>query len=254
MNTPSNTPPNARQNAGNPTPSGTTIDQEEIQRFSKIGAAWWDPDGPMRPLHRLNPFRRDWIGQQIGDPVEGKTLLDIGCGGGLVSEEMARLGLTITGIDADAEGIAAATAHAHQSGLSIQYRTATSSDLLAERQSFDVVLALEIIEHTADPEAFQAEVAALAKPGGLVIASTLNRTVKSFLGGKLAAEYLLGWVPRGTHEWRKFVKPSEMASGFRRHGLAPVDMTGIGWDPTTDGFRASKDMSINYIMAFRKQG
>jgi len=242
-----------------------TVDAAEIGRFSRIGTAWWDPEGPMRPLHRLSPFRTAWIWQQCAaafdrpvggteTPLTGLAALDIGCGGGLVSEPVARMGATVTGIDADAEGIAAATAHAEADGLAIDYRVATSGDLVAEGRRFDIVLALEIIEHTADPERFQAEVAQLCRPRGLVIASTLNRTVKSYLGGVLAAEYLLGWVPRGTHDWRKFVKPSEMAAGFRRHGLTIQDMTGIAWDPQTDCFRASKDLSINYIMALRKAG
>ncbi|MCR9257988.1 MAG: bifunctional 2-polyprenyl-6-hydroxyphenol methylase/3-demethylubiquinol 3-O-methyltransferase UbiG [Alphaproteobacteria bacterium] len=242
-----------------------TVDREEIDRFSTIGAEWWDPEGPMRPLHRLSPFRTAWIWQQCATlldrpvagadrPLDGLTLLDIGCGGGLVSEPMAELGAAVTGIDADEKGIAAAKAHAADSGLEIDYRCATSGDLLAEGLSFDIVLALEIIEHTADPMLFQEEVAALCKPGGLVIASTLNRTVASYLGGVLAAEYLLGWVPRGTHDWRKFIKPSEMAAGFRPHGLGIREMAGVSWEPTTDSFRASRDFSINYIMAFRKDG
>jgi 2-polyprenyl-6-hydroxyphenyl methylase / 3-demethylubiquinone-9 3-methyltransferase len=238
----------------------TTVDAKEIENFAKDAAQWWDVNGPFAPLHKLNPVRLSYLRTQIDDhygcdpkdlsPYKNLSVLDIGCGGGLVCEPMARLGASITGIDADAQAIAAAKDHAVQSGLTIDYRAVTTADL---QQQYDVVLALEIIEHVSDPAQFVREVAALAKPGGLVIFSTLNRTVKSYALGIVAAEYVLRWVPAGTHTWKKFVKPSELSRLMRAGGLTPKNIQGMVYHPLNKKFALSaNDTDVNYFMSARK--
>jgi 2-polyprenyl-6-hydroxyphenyl methylase/3-demethylubiquinone-9 3-methyltransferase len=243
----------------------TTVDTAEIAHFARDSARWWDEDGPFRPLHRLNPIRisyiRDRLCARFGrDPaslrsLEGLKILDAGCGGGLACEPLARLGAKVTGIDADASAIQAARAHAGEQALEIDYRAATTGDLArgGMKEKFDAVLALEIIEHVAAPEQFVHECVALCRPGGLVIFSTLNRTPKSFALGIVAAEYILGWVPRGTHSWKKFVRPSELAALVRAAGAAPADQAGLVFSPRTGGFALSKtDMDVNYFQTAEK--
>jgi len=261
-----------------------TVDAKEIENFAKDSAQWWDEDGPFRPLHRLNPVRLTYIKDQICarydrdtkslKPFKGLSILDIGCGGGLVCEPMARLGATITGIDADANAIAVAKDHAAQGGLDVIYKCASTDSLLSssagQRLSsppragirmpaqgghdkegmFDVVLALEIVEHVADVDGFVDDCVNLCKPDGLIIFSTLNRTPRSFLLGKIAAEYILGWVPQGTHDWKKFLKPSELAKSIRAAGGELNNLTGMVFDPIKGGFKLSDhDVSVNYFAA-----
>ena len=237
-----------------------TIDESEIERFSRLAATWWDPDGPMRPLHRLNPVRigyvRDRIAAHFGRdakslrPFTGLGLLDLGCGAGLLAEPMARLGCQVTGVDATKESIEVARRHAEDGGLAIDYRIATAEDLAAAGERFDAVLALEIVEHVADVDLFLAAAASLVKPGGVLVLSTLSRTAKSFLMAIVGAEYVLGWLPRGTHEWRRFVRPSELVPPLRRAGLRVKDLTGVAYDPLAAEWRlAPRDLDVNY-MAF----
>jgi 2-polyprenyl-6-hydroxyphenyl methylase/3-demethylubiquinone-9 3-methyltransferase len=240
-----------------------TVDPEEIARFAARAEAWWDPEGSFRPLHRLNPVRLGFIRQQLVAhfgrnvsslrPFEGLSLLDIGCGGGLIAEPMSRLGFAVTGIDADAEAVDVARAHAEASGLSIDYRAAAAESLAGTGQRFDVVLALEIIEHVADRAAFLGCLGVLATIGGAFIGATLNRTVQSFALAIVGAEYLLGWLPHGTHDWRKFVRPSEFVLGLRRNGLQPTRMAGISYDPARGTWARSNDLGVNYmVMAVRR--
>jgi 2-polyprenyl-6-hydroxyphenyl methylase/3-demethylubiquinone-9 3-methyltransferase len=238
--------------------AATSIDTAEIEKFSRIAADWWNPSGPFRPLHRLNPARLSYIRQQAirhfgrdGDmavPLTGLTALDIGCGGGLVAEPIARMGGEVTAVDVDANAIAAARTHAGERELHIDYRVGAAEDLVAEGGRFDIVLALEIVEHVADRDAFLAMLGSLVAHGGLCILSTLNRTLPSLALGIGAAEYLLRWVEPGTHDWRKFVKPSELASGLRHAGFELVDLTGLAFDPLKGAFRlAAGNVAINYF-------
>lgn len=260
-----------------------TVNQEEIQNFSKDSSHWWDEKGPFKPLHRLNPVRLDYIKQQICGhfdrdykglkTYEGLDILDIGCGGGLVCEPMARLGGTVTGIDADENAIAVATEHAAAENLDIKYLNTSSDQLLMSSpppcgdlgntkqtpaqdgsdNRYDVVLALEIIEHVDNQDLFVKNVMDLCKPDGLVILSTLNRNPKSFALGIVAAEYILGWVPKGTHNWKKFVKPSELSKMVRQHGGKPNDICGLAYNPFKDEFLlAPKDLDMNYLMSVKK--
>lgn len=242
-----------------------TVDTKEIQNFSKDADRWWDLSGPFAPLHRLNPARLGYIRAQAEKhfgldsknlkPFADLSILDIGCGGGLVCEPMARLGGDVTGIDADETGIKAAQSHATQSGLTINYR-ATSSDVLRhEKKRFDIVLALEIVEHVADVDGFVDDCVDLCKPGGLIIFSTLNRTAKSYALGIIAAEYILRWVPQGTHQWKKFLKPSELARTIRNAGGAPQDISGLTHNPLTRDFTIDPhDVAVNYFITATKAG
>lgn len=240
-----------------------TVDAKEIEIFAKDSLHWWDEDGPFRPLHRLNPIRLSYFKDRICErydlntkslrPYAGLSILDIGCGGGLVCEPMARLGASVTGIDADANAIAVAQNHAKQSGLDIDYRAVSTDGLIQSNKKYDVVLALEIVEHVADVEKFVGHALSLCKSGGIVIFSTLNRTPKSFLLGKVAAEYILGWVPKGTHDWKKFLKPSELACAIRHAGGEPAHIEGLVFDPVKGGFkRSTRDMDVNYFLTVKK--
>jgi len=237
-----------------------TIDTAEIERFSRLSAEWWEPDGPFRPLHRLNPVRIDYIRNRAAvhfrrdprgpTPLAGLSVFDLGCGGGLVSEPMARLGARVTALDADANAIAAARAHAAACAMEIDYRVGGPEDLAASGKRFDLVLALEVIEHVADRAAFVAMVGALVAPGGLLILSTLNRTMTSLVLGVGVAEYILRWVEPRTHDWRKFVRPSELARDVRRAGFDLVDLTGLVFDPLRGAFKLKPDdVRVNYFAA-----
>lgn len=235
------------------------VDPDEVARFEAQAARWWDPDGEAKPLHRINPVRlqfiHDRLAAQFGrdgkslKPFAGLTLLDIGCGAGLVSEPMARLGFAVTGIDAAADMIAAARTHADEAGLAIDYRTATAETLVAAEARFDAVLALEVVEHVPDHDAFLGAAARLVAPGGALIVSTLNRTPRAFFLGIVAAEHILRWVPAGTHNWRRFRRPSELAGVLRRHGLRVDAIAGIGYDPVRDRSQLTSDIAVNYLLA-----
>lgn len=244
-------------NIESPGSASSTASPDEIAKFSRLADAWWDPAGAFKPLHKFNPARirfiRDRLAQHFGRetdgaiPFAGLRLLDIGCGGGLISEPMARLGFQTTGLDASEENIATARTHAARSGLPIDYRAGTPEEL-TDVEGFDAVLALEVVEHVADVPAFVMAAAAVVKPGGVLILATLNRTAKGFLLGKLAAEYVLRWVPAGTHDWRKFVRPSELASAVRHAGLQVSEIAGLSFDIVTDSWRTSRDVDVNYMM------
>jgi 2-polyprenyl-6-hydroxyphenyl methylase/3-demethylubiquinone-9 3-methyltransferase len=238
----------------------STIDAAEVAKFERSAAAWWDPTGEAAPLHRLNPCRLDYIAAQLSaqfgrdprapEPLAGLRLIDVGCGGGLVAEPMARLGAAVTGVDAGETAIAVARAHAEAAGLSVDYRATTAESLVEAGEIFDAALALEVVEHVADPDALLRALAALVRPGGLVILSTLNRTPASFLKVVLGAEYVLRWLPPGTHDWRRFLKPDELAAAAVRAGLAPVDRTGMVFQPLTGRWRLDPaDLSANYLLA-----
>ncbi|MGF1447430.1 MAG: bifunctional 2-polyprenyl-6-hydroxyphenol methylase/3-demethylubiquinol 3-O-methyltransferase UbiG [Pikeienuella sp.] len=241
------------------------VDAGEIAKFEAMAAEWWDPEGKFRPLHMLNPCRLDYVVSQIAavharDPAaprafEGLSLVDIGCGGGLLSEPMARLGAGVTGIDPAARNIPVARLHAEQSGLEIDYRVATAEQLVDEGACFDVVLNMEVVEHVADPAAYMRACADLLAPGGVMITSTVNRTAKSFALAIVGAEYVLRWLPRGTHEWRKFVTPDELSDMMAAAGLAQLDATGFVFNPITWTWRLSpRDLSVNYVTAAVKPG
>lgn len=235
-----------------------TIDPAEAARFAAIAGEWWDARGKFRPLHALNPprlrFIRDNLAAHFGRdplrprPLAGLRLLDIGCGGGLIAEPMVRLGGEVTGVDAAPENIAVAARHAQEAGLSIDYRSGTAEELAAAGKRFDAVLALEIVEHVADLPLFFRACAELVRPGGAFVLSTLNRTAKSFLLGKIGAEYVLRWLPRGTHDWRRFVTPAEAAAGLRPHGLRVEAVGGLGYDMLADEWVLSGDVDVNYML------
>jgi 2-polyprenyl-6-hydroxyphenyl methylase/3-demethylubiquinone-9 3-methyltransferase len=226
---------------------GTAIGAE-IAKFDRLAAEWWDPRGPMAPLHAMNPARMGWIIERLGGTLDGLRVLDVGCGAGLASEALARAGARVTGLDAAASALGAARAHAAGQGLEIDYREGMPETL--EESGFDAVIALEVIEHVADREAFCRQLARLVKPGGPVFLSTLNRTPRSFLMAKLGAEYLLRLLPVGTHDWRMFVRPAELGADLRAAGLRVADIAGLTMGPG-GGWRISRDVGVNYIAMAR---
>jgi len=240
--------------------STTTIDPAEVAKFEAMAAEWWDPNGKFKPLHMLNPCRLDYICGQIAAefdrdlrqprPFEGLRLLDIGCGGGLLSEPMARLGAEVIGADAAAGNLPVARIHAEQSGLTIDYRHTTAEDLAAAGERFDVVLNMEVVEHVADPLAYLTACHDLLKPGGLMLCSTINRNPKSFAVAIFGAEVVMRWLPRGTHDWAKFITPDELQDLIRRAGLEPVDRKGMVFNPLRWSWSLSeRDLSVNYVTA-----
>lgn len=240
-------------------PQISSIDPAEVAKFQAMAAEWWDPQGKFKPLHMLNPTRLEYVTTQIAAqfgrdrddarPFDGLTILDIGCGGGLMAEPMARLGARVTGADAATGNISVARLHAEAQGLEIDYRATTSEALAAEGHSYDVVMALEIVEHVADPADFIVTCRDLVKPGGLLIQSTLNRNAKSFLMGIIGAEWVMRWLPKGTHDWRRFITPDELATMTSATGLNVVDRCGMVFNPLGWSWSLShRDLSVNYAM------
>jgi len=241
----------------------TTVDPSEIAKFEAMAAEWWDPNGKFKPLHMLNPCRLDYLTSQIAEefdrdlgqnrPFDGLRLLDIGCGGGLLCEPMARLGATVVGVDAAGGNIPVAQAHARQSGLTIDYRHTTAEAMAEAGEAFDVVLNMEVVEHVADPLAYLAACQRLLNPGGLHLCSTINRTAKSFAAAIVGAEYVMRWLPRGTHDWARFITPDELYDLLRRAGFDPVDRKGFQFNPVSWRWSLSdRDLSVNYVTASLK--
>ena len=242
----------------------TTVDPAEVAKFEAMAAEWWDPNGKFKPLHMLNPCRLDYITSQIAAefdrdltqpmPFKRLRILDIGCGGGLLSEPMARLGATVVGADAAPRNIPVAQVHAEQSGLQIDYRHTTAEDLAAAGEQFDVVLNMEVVEHVSDPQGYLTACQMLLKSNGLMICSTLNRNPKSFVMAIIGAEYVMRWLPKGTHDWNKFITPDELYALIQGAGLEPVDKKGMVFNPVSWGWSlSSRDLSCNYVTASVKR-
>jgi 2-polyprenyl-6-hydroxyphenyl methylase/3-demethylubiquinone-9 3-methyltransferase len=245
-----------------------SVDQRELDQFERLGGEWWSEKGPMRPLHRMNPVRVRWMRDAmidhfvafdggVRDPeslrsLEGLSILDIGCGGGILCEPLSRMGADVLGIDPAPGNIEIARAHAEETGAPAVYRAATAEDLAAEGARFDVVCAMEVVEHVVDPAAFIATACSMVKPGGLFFASTLNRTAKSFALAIVGAEYILRWVPPGTHQWEKFVTPAELEDAIVAAGLELHALAGVSYNPLRDAWSASRDLDVNYMVVARR--
>ena len=242
--------------------ASSTVDHAEVARFEKIARTWWDASGPMGTLHKFNPIRlteiRDqaalhWSrGIETGRPLEGLTLLDVGCGGGLLCEPLTRLGACVTGIDPAPTNIEVAKLHAAQSGIAIDYRQIAVEELVAAGERFDIVLAMEVVEHVSDVGAFIAAASNAVKPGGLLFMATLNRTLKAYALAIIGAEYVLGWLPKGTHQWDKFVTPKELEEAIGSNGLEVFHRCGVIFNPFFNRWQLSRDMDVNYMVAARK--
>jgi 2-polyprenyl-6-hydroxyphenyl methylase / 3-demethylubiquinone-9 3-methyltransferase len=238
--------------------ASSSIDPAEVERFSRIAAEWWDPKGKFAPLHKFNPTRLAFIRDQAlhrfgrdpkaRRPFEGLRLLDIGCGGGLLSEPMSRLGFTVVAVDASERNIGTASTHAAEQGLAVDYRCSTAEALLAAGETFDLVLNMEVIEHVADPRQFLRDCAAMIRPGGLMVVATLNRTLKAFALAKVGAEYVLRWLPAGTHDWSKFLKPDELRGFLTDEAVAVDGPFGVVFDPLSGRWSQSHDADVNYMM------
>ncbi len=242
-----------------------SVDDSEVAKFAALAESWWDSEGPFRPLHKFNPVRIRFIRDRLAghfnrdplapEPLAGLRLLDIGCGGGLLTEPLTRLGATVVGIDATEKNIRIAALHAEQGGLSIDYRHTTAEALDEAGERFDAVLNMEVVEHVADVDAFLTASGNLVGSGGLMIAATLNRTAKSFALAIVGAEYVLRWLPRGTHDWRRFVRPSELAAGLRHAGMTVTSLTGVVFNPLTGIWSLSeRDLDVNYMAVAVRNG
>jgi 2-polyprenyl-6-hydroxyphenyl methylase/3-demethylubiquinone-9 3-methyltransferase len=238
--------------------TATTINDAEVAKFTAMAEEWWDPKGKFKPLHKFNPVRLGYIREHLlahfgrdGSamrPFEGLTILDVGCGGGLLGEPLARLGATVTGIDAAERNIAIARLHAEKSGLVIDYQATTSEALAAQGKTFDMVLNMEVVEHVDNVPLYMKSCADLVKPGGLLLSATINRTLRARALAVFAAERVLRWLPVGTHDWNRFLTPDEMRTLLTRNGLKVIDETGVVFHPIGDEWRRSRDMGINYMM------
>jgi len=237
---------------------GSTVDVDEVARFSALAGEWWDPRGKMAVLHRFNPVRLGVIKEAVCrqferdgkrlDALAGLRMLDIGCGGGILSEPLARLGAVVVGADPSQANIEAARLHAAEAAVSVDYRATTAEAIADAGERFDVVLAMEVVEHVADLSLFIKRCAEMVTPGGLMITATLNRTLKSFALAIVGAEYVLRWLPRGTHQWSKFVTPNELEAALERHGLAVIDETGVVYNLLSDRWQLASDMDVNYMV------
>ncbi|MEJ2374510.1 MAG: bifunctional 2-polyprenyl-6-hydroxyphenol methylase/3-demethylubiquinol 3-O-methyltransferase UbiG [Pseudolabrys sp.] len=236
-----------------------SVDTAEVERFSRHAADWWDPRGPMAALHKFNPVRLGYIRDQAAarfdrdprklDCLKGLRMLDIGCGGGILCEPLARLGAEMVGADPAEENIAAAREHAEDQGVAVDYRATTAEELAEAGETFDVVLAMEVVEHVADVEAFVSTCASMVRPGGVFVAATLNRTLKSFALAIVGAEYVLRWLPRGTHQWDRFVTPRELERAVENTGLGVIGERGVVYSPLADRWQLSSDTDVNYMLA-----
>jgi 2-polyprenyl-6-hydroxyphenyl methylase / 3-demethylubiquinone-9 3-methyltransferase len=247
----------------NITTASNTVDADEIAHFTAMADEWWDAGGKFRPLHQMNPLRLGFIRDHIvtaferdgtaSRPLSGLSLLDIGSGGGLLCEPLSRMGASVTGVDAAEKNIHIARLHAAQMGLAIDYRHSTAEALMASGEQYDVVLALEIVEHVSDVDAFLTAVSALVKPGGLLFMSTLNRTAKSYAMAIIGAEYVLRWLPKGTHHWKKFLRPSELILPLERHNIRTTDLQGMVYDPFSARWSLHpRKLDVNYILVGEK--
>ena len=244
------------------TAAAPSLDPSEVAKFSAMAAEWWNPKGKFGVLHVFNPVRLQFIKEQVTarlardplerEPLKGLRFLDIGCGGGLLTEPMSRLGASITGVDPSERNIKTASVHAQEMGLDIDYRVGTAEDLAAAGEQFDVILSMEVIEHVADPVAFTRTCASMLKPGGLMFVATLNRTLKSFGLAIVGAEYVLGWLPKGTHQWEKFITPAELKGWLADNGLTVKEELGVTYSPFTRAWKVSRDMDVNYMLVAQK--
>ena len=242
----------------------TTIDPSEIDKFSAMAAEWWDPDGKFGVLHKFNPVRLDYIREHVTahfgleeqnrKPFSGLRFLDIGCGGGLLCEPMSRLGAEVVGVDPAEKNIKTASVHADEQGLLIDYRCATAEDLSAQGEQFDVILNMEVVEHVADVDLFLSKCAQMVKPGGIMFVATINRTMKSFALAIIGAEYILGWLPKGTHQWEKFLTPQEIQNALKVNDMQIDHQQGVFFNPLRNQWLRSKDKSVNYMMISSKPG
>lgn len=242
--------------------SGSTVDEAEIERFSAMAAEWWSPTGKFKPLHKFNPTRVQYIRDKLiahfgrdpkaQRPLEGLRILDIGCGGGLLCEPLCRMGAEVTGVDASETNIGIASTHASEGGLDITYEATTSEELAARGESYDVVLSMEVVEHVADIELFLQSSASMVKPGGLMFVATLNRTLKAYALAIVGAEYVLRWLPKGTHQWEKFVTPDELERAIHPSGLMVKERTGVTYNPLKDSWSLSSDMDVNYMIYWQR--
>ncbi|MEK1874194.1 MAG: bifunctional 2-polyprenyl-6-hydroxyphenol methylase/3-demethylubiquinol 3-O-methyltransferase UbiG [Rhizobium altiplani] len=242
----------------------STIDQEEVDRFSAMAAEWWSPTGKFKPLHKFNPVRlayiRDKAAENFGRdvrsprPLEGLRVLDIGCGGGLLSEPVARMGASVVGADPSEKNIGIASTHAKASGVSVDYRAVTAEQLAEAGETFDIVLNMEVVEHVADVDFFLGTCARMVRPGGLMFVATINRTMKAAALAIFAAENILRWLPRGTHQYEKLVRPEEIEKPVADNGLSIIDRTGVFFNPLSNQWNLSKDMDVNYMMLAKRPG
>ncbi len=253
----------SKDRLGQPWPRSKTVDPDEIARFTALAEEWWNPNGKFRPVHRFNPVRRDYIVDRVARhfrrdseddaALAGLRILDVGCGAGLLCEPLAQRGAQVVGVDATARNIEIAHWHAAQRGLAVDYRHSLAEHVIETGERFDVVLNTEVIEHVADPEQLMKECCDLVKPGGIMIVATLNRTARAFLLAIVGAEYVLRWLPKGTHSWRRFLRPREISAMIGKSGLKTIEVSGVSFNPIFDRWRLSGDVSVNYMLLAEKR-